>query len=82
MSAASGPAMAARLGHPLLHHLREPGVYGSEERPEPLRLGGGQLGADPVQSVDPGVQGVAPAADLRDRVALRVLDGRGHGHPE
>jgi hypothetical protein len=29
-----------------------------------------------VQSVDPGVQGVTPPADHRDRVAVRVLDGR------
>lgn len=64
------------------HDLLQPGVHGPEQRPEPLRLVGAELGARPVQPVHPRVQGVAPAADLRDRVALGVLDGRGDGHAQ
>lgn len=75
-------AGAPREPRARLHDLLKTGVHGPEQRSEPLRLGGGELGARPVQPVDPGVQGVAPAADLRDCVTLCVLQGRGDGHAE
>ncbi|CAM5515693.1 hypothetical protein SBADM41S_04302 [Streptomyces badius] len=64
------------------HHLFQAGVHGAEERAEPARLGEGQLGAGPVEAVDPGVQGVAAFADHGDGLAPGVRQGRDDGDAE
>ncbi len=77
---AVGTAVRTPCG--LLHHPVEAGVHEPQERSEPPGLRRRELGAVPVPAVDPRVQGVAAAADHRDRAAVGVLDGRGDGDAE
>ena len=82
VSSGSALSYCLPLGGVHVHDLLQTGVYEPEERAEPLGLEGGQMRAVAVPSVDPGVQRVAPPADHRDGVAVRVLEGRGDRHAE
>lgn len=64
------------------HDLFEPGVYGAEQRSEPPRLSGRQLGAVAVEAVHPVVQGIALPLDDGDGVTVRVRQGRRYRHTE
>ena len=74
----TGPPTRGRGPHDLL----QTGVYESQERPERAALGRRELGAAAVAALDPGVQGVAGAADDGDGAAVGGGQGRGDGDAE